>query len=85
MNALLWSLLAAMGTAGVLCTWAKLGLFGILAFFPSFVVFFGPKHGFANVRRTGFYSIPAGPSDHFFGKRPVWEMLLFTVYPQCED
>ena len=34
-----------------------------------------------NTKNTGFYSIPAGPSDQLLGKSPcLGEMLLFTVY-----
>ena len=61
------------------CTWAKLGLFGFLAFFPSFIVFLA-KNGFASIKNTGFYSIPAGPSDHFFGKTSCWAKCYHLQY-----
>ena len=70
---------------GGVCTWAKLGLFGFLAFFPQFYNIFWPKNGFANVKNTGFFCIPAGPSDYFsenalFGQN----VNIYSIFmPQC--
>ena len=48
-------------------------------FLPSSIVCFGRK-GLIQVKNIGFYSIPARPSDQFFGKSPcLGEMLLFKV------
>ena len=78
------------------CTWAKLGLFGFLAFFPQFFSIFWPKHGLSKVKNAGFYSIPAGCSDHVFGKKkgecyysPEFGQILLTAYSlfnaKCND
>ena len=49
------------------CTWARLGLFGFLVFFPSFIVFFG-RPCFRKKRAKCYYSPEFG------------QILLLTAY-----
>ena len=50
-------------------------------FSHSFIVFFWPKYGFASVKNTGFYSIPAGPSDHFSENALLGQnVIIYSIF-----
>ena len=47
----------------------KIGSIWLFGVFSQFYSIFWPKHGLSKVKNAGFYSIPAGSSDHVFGKK----------------